>query len=143
MPTLFTAAAPPYLAEHRLGRLATVGKGGTPHVVPTLYAFDAETGAFRIGQGPLEGRGQRRLYVRHAEANPRAAFVVDDVVTDNGYAPRGISVKGAAVVHAHGGESFGPGFGPQWVEVVPDWVASWGIDTGSYTPAVPRKTGRA
>ncbi|GIG68222.1 pyridoxamine 5'-phosphate oxidase family protein [Phytomonospora endophytica] len=139
MATLFTDAELAYLGAHRLGRLATVGAGGTPHVVPTLYHFDTANGSFRIGQGPLEGRGQQRLYVRHVAANPRAAFVIDDVVTDPDYAPRGISVKGTAVVHTQGGEAFGPEFGPQWVEVVPDWVSSWGIDTGSYTPAVPRK----
>jgi len=140
MSTFFTDAELAYLDTHRLGRLATVGKTGTPHVVPTLYHFDGETGSFRIGQGPLEGRGQERLYVRHVAANPRAAFVVDDVVVDHEYAPRGISVKGTAVVHTHGGGAFGPEFGPQWVEVIPDWVASWGIDTGSYAPAVPRKS---
>lgn len=139
MSALFTETELAYLGAHRLGRLATAGKSGTPHVVPTLYRFDAETGSFHIAQGPLEGRGQRRLYIRHVTANPRAAFVVDDVLTEPTYTPRGISVKGQAVVHTEGGESFGPRFGPQWLEVIPDWVSSWGIDTGSYTPAVPRK----
>ena len=139
MSALFTDAELTYLGTHRLGRLATVGGTGTPHVVPTLYHFDTESGSFRIGQGPLKGRGQQRLYVRHVAANSKAAFVVDDMLTEPTYTPRGISVKGTAVVHTEGGEAFGPEFGPQWLEVIPEWVASWGIDTDSYEPAVPRK----
>lgn len=135
---LFSDAELAYLAAGRLGRLATVGVDGAPHVVPTMYHLDAGKGVLRIGQRPLEGRGQQRLYVRHAVVNPRVAFVVDDVVMEPAFAPRGVSVKGTAVVHPEGGEELGPGMGPQWLEIRPVWAASWGIDTDPYAPVVPR-----
>lgn len=119
-----------YLQAHGLGRLATVGGDGAPHVVPTAYRFDAGEGIVGIGQAVMPGRGQERLYLRHLRADPRAAFVVDDVVTEPTWTARGLLLKGHAVVHPEGGEAFGPGFGPIWLAIVPERVSSWGIETG-------------
>ncbi|MEU5645251.1 hypothetical protein [Streptomyces milbemycinicus] len=73
--------------------------------------------------------GQERLYVRHLKANPQAALVVDDVADAQTWQPRGILIKGTTVLHTAGGEGLGQGSGPNWVEVVPDFVTSWGIDS--------------
>ena len=117
-----------YLKEHLLGRLATTGTSGKPHVVPIRYHFDPEREVIKIGARVLEERGQERLYIRHLKVNPQAALVVDDVADGQTWHPRGVLVKGAAVMHTEGGEVLGPGFGPNWVEIVPNWVTSWSLD---------------
>ena len=133
--SLFTPLETEFLLAHRVGRLATVSAAGQPHVVPPIDPF--ADGVVRIGARALEGRGQARLYVRHIEANPRIALVIDDYTGDPPR-PLGLTVKGAAVIHPEGGELLSPGYGPRWLEITPDWVSSWGIDTGSRDPAVPR-----
>jgi len=47
-------------------------------------------------------------------ANPYAAFVVDDLVTEPSWTPRGVTVRGRAVIHPERGERLGRGFGPIW-----------------------------
>jgi hypothetical protein len=69
----FTEREAAFLQGQRLGRLATAGASGKPHVVPVSYVFDPER------------------------------------------------------------EVLGPGFGPNWVEIVPNWATAWGIDE----PALP------
>ncbi|MFD5914368.1 pyridoxamine 5'-phosphate oxidase family protein [Streptomyces massasporeus] len=125
----FNAQEVGFLEEHLLGRLATTGKSGTPHVVPIRYHFDPEHEVIKMGGRLLEGQGQERLYVRHLRVNPQAALVVDDVPDEQTWQPRGILIKGTTVLHTEGGEVLGPGFGPNWIEVVPTLVRSWGIDT--------------
>lgn len=101
----FLAVVAFQLLAYRVGRLATVSAAGQPHVVPTIYHF--ADGVFRIGARPLDGRGQGRLYMRHIEAHPRVAFVIDDHVGDPPR-PLGVTVKGVAVVHPDGGERLSP-----------------------------------
>lgn len=128
--SVFTGKEVAYLKEQRLGRLATVDSKGRPHVVPTGFNVDAEKGVVEIGGHNLPGRGQKRLYLAHIEANPYVAFVVDHVVTEPSWTARGVTMRGRAMIHPEGGERLGPGFGPIWVEIVPEWVSAWGIDAG-------------
>ncbi|WP_157968586.1 PNPOx family protein [Streptomyces geranii] len=121
-----------YLGQHRLGRLATTGTSGKPHVVPVRYRFDPEREVIRLGGRLVEGREKERLYTRHLRGNPQAAYVVDDVPDEEAWQPRGILIKGLAVLHAEGGETLWPGFGPNWIEVIPDFVTSWGLDLPTF-----------
>lgn len=116
-----------YLAGQRIGRLATASADGEPHVVPVSFHVDADRGVIEIGGHALPGRPPRR-YRRNIEANPRAFFVVDDLGSVDPWWPRGVRVRGRAVVHQTGGERLGPGFGPIWVEITPDRVGDWGLD---------------
>jgi len=135
---LFTEKEIEYLQQQPLGRLATSGKTGVPHVVPTGFHLDPETGSIKIGGHSY--RGQDRLYIRHLRVNPNAAFVVDDLVTDPTWTPRGVTIKGPVRIHESGGEELGPGFGPRWIELAPHWVSSWGIDADAFAaPTPPRK----
>ncbi|OLF08995.1 hypothetical protein BLA60_20585 [Actinophytocola xinjiangensis] len=136
---LLTEKETAYLLAHRVGRLATTNADGVPHVIPTNYHLDPDTGTIGIGHVVLEGRGQERLYLRNLTANPHAAFVVDDWVTVPHWTPTGITLKGTTVLHPEGGSTLSPNYGPRWLEITPTWVSSWGIDTSSYTPATPRK----
>ena len=135
----FTDKEIAYLGEQRIGRLATVDSKGRPHVVPTGFNLDGDKGVLEIGAHDLPDRRQKRLYMIHIRANPYVAFVVDDLVTEPTWAPRGVSVRGRARIHPEGGERLAPGFGPIWVEIIPESISAWGIDTSAYEPPNSRK----
>lgn len=65
-----------FVAAGRVGRLATVGPGGTPHVVPVCYALADDTLYIAIDEKPK--RADRKLQrLRNIEADPAVALVVD------------------------------------------------------------------
>ncbi len=123
-----------YLQSQKLGRMATVGAGGKPHVVPVGFRFDAQQGAFEIGG---HGLGKSKKF-RDLKQNPNIAFVVDDLVTVNPWAPRGLEVRGRAELFEEGGEKFGPGWDKAWIRIVPERIVSWGIDKPPFTGANAR-----
>lgn len=51
----FNAQEVAYLSEHILGRLATTGTSGKPHVVPVGYHFDPEREVIKIGGASWKG----------------------------------------------------------------------------------------
>jgi pyridoxamine 5'-phosphate oxidase family protein len=71
-----------FLRSQRLGRLATVGPSGWPHVVPVMYALD-DSGAFEFD---VDG-----VKLRNLTADPRAALVIDAMGPK-----RGVAVQGRA-----------------------------------------------
>ena len=104
------------LGERRLGRLATVDAAGRPHVVPVGWRYDAELGVIEIS-----GRSfaTTRKY-RNVLANPRAAFVVDDVLPP--WRPRCVTVQGPAeAVEA-------PASGEAMIRIRPESIVSWGLE---------------
>ncbi len=68
------------LAEARLGRLATVGASGDPHVVPVCFVLDGEVVYWAVDQKPKWGRRLRRL--ANIEAHPFAELIVDHYAED-------------------------------------------------------------
>ncbi len=65
-----------FLEQQRVGHLATVSRGGEPHVVPVCYAVADDTIYTPIDEKPKQpGRTLRR--VRNIEDTGRAALVVD------------------------------------------------------------------
>jgi PPOX class probable F420-dependent enzyme len=65
-----------FLAAIPVARLATVGPGGTPHVVPVCHVLDGETLYIAIDEKPKRpGAVLQRL--RNLAARPAAAVVVD------------------------------------------------------------------
>jgi pyridoxamine 5'-phosphate oxidase family protein len=129
----FTAAEAAYLQSQRIGRLATVGPEGQPHVVPVSFRYNPALDTIDIGG---HGFAQRKKY-RDVQRNPRVAFVVDDLASVNPWRPRGIEVRGEAEVLETGGEHVGPGFGPQMFRIRPRRVVSWGLE-GEGPPANAR-----
>jgi pyridoxamine 5'-phosphate oxidase family protein len=96
-----------YLAEQRLGRLATVNAAGQPHVVPVSFSFEAETETIALGGVNVAGTKK----VRDLLTNAKAALVVDDIASFNPWRVRGIEIRGTAELVEAGGERLGPGFG--------------------------------
>ena len=119
-----------YLQGQPLGRLATAGPGGAPHVVPVGFRLSEDGEAIEIGG---HGLGASKKW-RDLQANPRVAFVVDDLVSRDPWTPRGIEIRGTAELHAEGGERFGAAWDAAWLVVRPRRVNSWGIDAPPFSP---------
>jgi len=117
--TAFTAAERVYLnAAPHLGRLATVGTDGFPHVTPVGWAFDPESGLIEIS-----GRAfaTTRKY-RNVLADPHVAIVIDEVLPP--WHPRCVLVQGLGEAIAAD-----PAGGEARIRITPTTVLSWGLDT--------------
>jgi pyridoxamine 5'-phosphate oxidase family protein len=100
-------------AERRLGRLATVGKNGTPHVAPVGWSYNAHHDTIDVG-----GRDfARTKKYRDVEATGRAAIVIDDLASTDPWRPRGVEVRGPA-------EALDD---PAMIRIHPERVVSWGL----------------
>ena len=128
--SVFTDEEIEYLKSQLLGRLATGGPDGQPHVVPVGFRYNAELGTIDIGGHDFD----RRKKYREVQRNPRAAFLVDDLASVNPWRVRGIEIRGEAEVLTSGGEALGPGFAPEMFRIRPRRIVSWGI-IGNMVPA--------
>lgn len=105
--------------ERRLGRLATADASGKPHVTPVgMWSYNPDLGTIDIGGHDFQATKKFRNVV----ANPRVAFVVDDLASVDPWRPRAVIVEGTAeAVPA------GDGHGPL-IRVTPENVISWGLE---------------
>jgi pyridoxamine 5'-phosphate oxidase family protein len=122
---VFTDKEAAYLGKQRLGRLATSGSDGAPHVVPVGFHYNPSLDTIEIG-GHALGKTRKFHNVRH---DPRVSFVVDDLESVDPWTPRGIEVRGTAEALDYGGALLGPGFGPELIRIYPRRIIAWGIDT--------------
>jgi pyridoxamine 5'-phosphate oxidase family protein len=132
--SVFTPAEIEYLQTVRLGRMATVGANGMPHVVPVTFRYNPDTDTIDIGGG--YGFATRKKW-RDVQKNPVLAIVVDDRIPD-GKGVRGIEVRGTVEILMTGGQTIVPSLDPEMILLKPTHIASWGIDTGSYAPSQSR-----
>ena len=121
--SVFTDEEIEYLKSQLLGRLATVGSDGQPHVVPVSFRYNAQLDTIDIGGHDFA----RRKKYRDVQRNPRVAFLVDDLASVNPWRVRGIEIRGKAEVLTSGGEALGPGFAPEMFRIRPRRIVSWGI----------------
>lgn len=114
--SVFREAELRYLAGGRqLGRLATVGADGTPHVVPVAWIYNAARDAIEIGGAELE----RTKKFRDVARTGRAAIVIDDVEDADSWHPRGIEVRGRAEAIA---------MPTPLIRIRPERIVSWGLE---------------
>ena len=94
----------------KLGRLATIGMDGLPHVVPVGWSLgpDAET-VYVNGRNNAASKK-----FRDVAASGVAALVVDDVLPP--WRPRGVEIRGRATIMG------------DTIVIHPTRVASWGMD---------------
>jgi pyridoxamine 5'-phosphate oxidase family protein len=124
MPEL-TPAQIDYLADQRLGRIATAGADHKPHVVPTTYRYNPELGTIDVGGYHA---ATTKKY-RDVQVNPYAALVVDDLVSVDPWAARMLEIRGRAEAIATGGaELLGGGFAEAFIRIHPEKINSVGID---------------
>lgn len=131
----FTHAEIQYLNGQPLGRIASVGPHGRPHVMPVAVFYDPETESIVIG---IAGDMAASKKFRDAQRRPDVAIVVDDLAAVDPWTPRGIEIRGRAETYTEGGEEVGKRlaapfpFKAAWIRIRPRRVLAWGIDSGSY-----------
>jgi PPOX class probable F420-dependent enzyme len=84
-----------------VARLATLGEGDQPHIVPVVFAVDADEVVTAVDQKPKSTRSLRRL--DHVRAHPRVSLLVDHY-EDDWSALWWVRADGSARVLAAGGE---------------------------------------
>jgi PPOX class F420-dependent enzyme/OxyR family protein len=102
--------------ERRLGRLATVQPDGFPHAVPVGWRYNADLGTIDISG--LNFAATKKF--RNVAANPKVAFVVDDVLPP--WRPRSVMIQGSAEA-LEASES-----GEALIRITPRNVISWGLE---------------
>ena len=113
--SVFTEAELRYLAGGRqLGRIASVGAGGTPHVVPVGWIFNAARDTIDVGGQELE----RSKKFRDVARTGRAAIVIDDLESTDPWRPRGIEVRGRAEAIT---------MPTPLIQIYPERIVSWGL----------------
>ena len=122
--SVFTDLEIEYMAGQRLGRIATVGADGQPHVVPTSFRYNAGEDAIDVGGM----RMSQTKKTRDVQRTGRASIVIDDVLPP--WSPRMIEVRGTAEVIATGGKAFGDNFEDTIVRIRPARIIAFGIDPG-------------
>ena len=101
-----------YLRSGRLGRIATVGRDGTPHVAPVGFSYNEQIDTIDVGGRDMANTKKFRDVARSG----RAALVVDDVRSP--WRPRGVEVRGRAEAVE----------GPRaLIRIHPQRIVSWGI----------------
>lgn len=122
--TAFTPEEIAYLEGQRLGRLATVGPNGQPHVVPVGFRYNPDLGTIDVGGHDFA----KRKKWRDVQQNPRVAIVVDDIASVSPWRVRGIEVRGEAEVLGAGGETVIPGFDQEMFRIHPRRIVDWGLE---------------
>jgi pyridoxamine 5'-phosphate oxidase family protein len=100
--------------ERRLGRVATVGKDGTPHVTPSGWAHNVEQDTI-----DLTGRELNRTKkFRDVAHSARAAIVIDDLASVSPWRPRALEIRGRAEALTY----------PEpLIRIYPERIISWGV----------------
>ena len=122
---VFTEAELRYLTGGRqLGRIATVGADGMPHVVPVAWIYNAVRDTIDVTGNELEGTKKFRDVARGG----RAAIVVDDLQSTDPWRPRGVEVRGRAEAIA---------LPTPLIRIHPERIVSWGLGSGRSARTVP------
>jgi pyridoxamine 5'-phosphate oxidase family protein len=128
--SVFTEQELAYLrGERRLARIATVGRDGTPHVVPSGFVYNLELDTIDLGGHDLAQTKKWRDVTRTG----RAAVVIDDLASVTPWRPRAIEVRGRAEAIP----------GPEaLIRIHPERIISWGLGAGRSARAVSRSRSR-
>jgi pyridoxamine 5'-phosphate oxidase family protein len=122
--SVFTETELRYLRGGRqLGRLATVGVDGTPHVVPVGWIYNAARETIDVGGRDLVGTKK----FRDVTSTGRAAIVIDDVESVDPWRPRGVEVRGRAEAIP---------LPTPLIRIHPERIVTWGLGPGSRTRTV-------
>jgi len=118
---LFSSEELAYLRSQPLARLATLGAGEQPDVVPVAFEVD-ETG-FWVGGGATVVTTRK---IRNIVAGRRrVALVVDDLVSLQPFVARGVRVYGTAGEPAERIGLVGPG---TYVRITAEVSWAWNLD---------------
>ena len=124
--SVFRGSEIAYMAGGKqLGRIATVGTDGTPHVVPVAWIYNAVRDTIDVGGHELE----RTKKFRDVARNGRVAIVIDDLASEDPWRPRGIEVRGRVEAIA---------MPTPLIRIHPERIVSWGLPGGRSARSVAR-----
>jgi pyridoxamine 5'-phosphate oxidase family protein len=89
---ILTEAELRFLARQPRGHLSTIGPDGTPQVKPLGFTWNAELGTVDISGYNMGGSAK----YRNVKANPRVAFVVDEVTEASMEGAHFLEIRGVA-----------------------------------------------
>ena len=87
-----TDAEKDFLTRQPRGHLSTIGPDGTPQVKPLGFSYNATLGTIDLAGFNM---GSSAKY-RNVQANPRAAFVVDEVTEETMDGAHFLEIRGTA-----------------------------------------------
>jgi len=137
----FTDAEIDYLRNQTLGRVATVGPDGLPHITPVTFSFNADEDTVDVG-GLSFGTTKKW---RDAQRHPKVTLLVDDVLR-NPRRARALEIRGDAELHETGGDGINPrfpNFAPEFIRIRPRRIVSWGLEEGGTDAAGMRMNARS
>ena len=105
------------------GHLATVGPDGTPQVKPLGFTYNAALGTIDIAGMNMAGSAK----YRNIGANPRVAFVVDEVTAPNVEGAHFLEIRGDAVQASGPSDPTGH-LAAEIIRIHPRRVISFNID---------------
>lgn len=116
-PTTLSESELRFLTSGRraLGRIATVGPNGTPHVVPSGWTYNELLGTVDVTGREVENTKK----FRDVERTRRAAIVIDGIAEGEGWNPWAIEIGGRAEAIRDP---------TALIRIYPERVRSWGLD---------------
>jgi pyridoxamine 5'-phosphate oxidase family protein len=126
-----------YLRSRLLGRLATVGPDGRPHVAAVGVFYDPDDDCVVIGGYEGTNMAASKKF-RDARKHPDVAFIVDDLASIDPWTPRGIEIRGVAETYTSDGEEVGRRIGANmpfdsaYIRLRARRIVSWGIDSEEF-----------
>jgi pyridoxamine 5'-phosphate oxidase family protein len=122
--SVFSDAELDCLRSQRLGRLATVGQDGMPHVVPVAFRCNPDADCIDIGGHDFA----KRKEFPDIQGTGVAALVVDGVLSP--WQPRAVGVRGQAFTLNSGGKAINEGFDDPIIRITPSRIVAWDLGDG-------------
>jgi pyridoxamine 5'-phosphate oxidase family protein len=112
-----------FLTRQPRGHLSTIGPDGTPQVKPLGFTYNAALGTIDIA-GFNMGRSAK---YRNIQANPRVAFVVDEVTEASMEGAHFLEIRGTAEAVMGRGSADGH-LAPEIIRLHPRRVIAYNVD---------------
>jgi pyridoxamine 5'-phosphate oxidase family protein len=117
-----------YLRRTDLGRLATIGRGGTPQNSPVGFTYNEQLGTIDIA-GYQMSKSQKFRNVAHDD---KVAFVVDDIASRDPWRVRCLEIRGTAEqARVDAGDDH---LDSAIIRITPRRIISFGIDDQDTEP---------
>jgi pyridoxamine 5'-phosphate oxidase family protein len=119
-----TDAEQRFLARQPRGYLSTIGPDGTPQVKPLGFAYNAALGTIDIAGYNMA----RSAKYRNVQANPRVAFVVDEVTEASMEGAHFLEIRGIAEAVPGGSVSTDGHLAAEIIRIHPRRVIAYNVD---------------
>jgi pyridoxamine 5'-phosphate oxidase family protein len=131
-----TDAEQRFLARQPRGHLATIGPDGTPQVKPLGFSYNAALGTIDIAGFNMA----RSAKYRNIQANPRVAFVVDEVTEASMEGAHFLEIRGTAEAVLSPATADGH-LAAEIIRIHPSRVIAYNVDPGQ--PGLQTRTAAA